>query len=116
HAPKGYSHAEASTLTTAGLTAWRALMRSPMMKTADRLMTAPKTWTPAIVRHSAPGPRGDSPASPRPSSCRKLTPASIPSRAIFFVSTPIQGHCPFCRPAQTRAATPIPISSQATRR
>jgi len=26
-APKGFSHAEAATLTTAGLTAWRALMR-----------------------------------------------------------------------------------------
>lgn len=26
HAPKGYSHAEAATLTTAGLTAWRALV------------------------------------------------------------------------------------------
>ena len=26
HAPRGYSHAEAATLTTAGLTAWRALM------------------------------------------------------------------------------------------
>jgi len=26
HAPKGFSHAEAATLTTAGLTAWRALI------------------------------------------------------------------------------------------
>jgi NADPH:quinone reductase-like Zn-dependent oxidoreductase len=26
HAPRGYSHAEAATLTTAGLTAWRALV------------------------------------------------------------------------------------------
>jgi NADPH:quinone reductase-like Zn-dependent oxidoreductase len=26
HGPKGYTHAEAATLTTAGLTAWRALV------------------------------------------------------------------------------------------
>jgi len=35
HAPKGYSHAEASTLTTAGLTAWRALMADGKLKPGD---------------------------------------------------------------------------------
>lgn len=35
HAPKGYSHAEASTLTTAGLTAWRALMSDDALKAGD---------------------------------------------------------------------------------
>ncbi len=30
HAPKGYSHPEAATLTTAGLTAWRALIVRPL--------------------------------------------------------------------------------------
>lgn len=32
HAPKGYSHAEAATLTTAGVTAWRALFVDGAMK------------------------------------------------------------------------------------
>jgi NADPH:quinone reductase-like Zn-dependent oxidoreductase len=32
HAPKGYSHAEAATLTTAGLTAWRALIVDGQLK------------------------------------------------------------------------------------
>jgi NADPH:quinone reductase-like Zn-dependent oxidoreductase len=35
HAPKGYSHAEAATLTTAGLTAWRALVVNGHLKAGD---------------------------------------------------------------------------------
>jgi NADPH:quinone reductase-like Zn-dependent oxidoreductase len=35
HAPKGYSHAEAATLTTAGLTAWRALIVDGGLKAGD---------------------------------------------------------------------------------
>jgi NADPH:quinone reductase-like Zn-dependent oxidoreductase len=35
HAPKGYSHAEAATLTTAGLTAWRALYVDDAIKAGD---------------------------------------------------------------------------------
>ncbi|MFD2641351.1 zinc-dependent alcohol dehydrogenase family protein [Pseudomonas japonica] len=37
-APKGYSHAEASTLTTAGLTAWRALMADDSLKPGDSVL------------------------------------------------------------------------------
>nr|WP_207449578.1 NAD(P)-dependent alcohol dehydrogenase [Roseomonas marmotae] len=35
HAPRGYSHAEAATLTTAGLTAWRALVVNGGLKAGD---------------------------------------------------------------------------------
>ena len=35
HAPSGYSHAEAATLTTAGLTAWRALFADDHLKPGD---------------------------------------------------------------------------------
>ncbi len=35
HAPRGYSHAEAATLTTAGLTAWRALFSDDHLKPGD---------------------------------------------------------------------------------
>jgi NADPH:quinone reductase-like Zn-dependent oxidoreductase len=38
HAPKGYSHAEASTLTTAGLTAWRALIGDGGLKAGDTVL------------------------------------------------------------------------------
>ncbi|MDH0302409.1 MULTISPECIES: NAD(P)-dependent alcohol dehydrogenase [unclassified Pseudomonas] len=38
HAPKGYSHAEAATLTTAGLTAWRALMSDDHLKPGDSVL------------------------------------------------------------------------------
>ncbi len=38
HAPKGYSHAEASTLTTAGLTAWRALVVEGGLKAGDTVL------------------------------------------------------------------------------
>lgn len=38
HAPKGYSHAEAATLTTAGLTAWRALMADDSLKPGDSVL------------------------------------------------------------------------------
>ncbi|MHA6162174.1 zinc-dependent alcohol dehydrogenase family protein [Pseudomonas sichuanensis] len=38
HAPKGYSHAEAATLTTAGLTAWRALMSDDHLKPGDTVL------------------------------------------------------------------------------
>ncbi|KAA0011851.1 NAD(P)-dependent alcohol dehydrogenase [Billgrantia pellis] len=39
HAPKGYSHAEAATLTTAGLTAWRALVIDAGLKAGDTVLT-----------------------------------------------------------------------------
>ncbi|WP_153787763.1 NAD(P)-dependent alcohol dehydrogenase [Pseudomonas sp. EMN2] len=37
-APKSYSHAEAATLTTAGLTAWRALMSDDHLKPGDTVL------------------------------------------------------------------------------
>jgi NADPH:quinone reductase-like Zn-dependent oxidoreductase len=37
-APKGYSHAEAATLTTAGLTAWRALICEGALKAGDSVL------------------------------------------------------------------------------
>jgi NADPH:quinone reductase-like Zn-dependent oxidoreductase len=37
-APKGYSHAEAATLTTAGLTAWRALVVNGGVKAGDSVL------------------------------------------------------------------------------
>ncbi|WAP67323.1 zinc-dependent alcohol dehydrogenase family protein [Jiella pelagia] len=39
HAPKGYSHAEAATLTTAGLTAWRALVVDGGLNPGDTVLT-----------------------------------------------------------------------------
>ncbi|GAB2778999.1 NAD(P)-dependent alcohol dehydrogenase [Halomonas shantousis] len=38
HAPEGYSHAEAATLTTAGLTAWRALVVDGGLKAGDTVL------------------------------------------------------------------------------
>jgi NADPH:quinone reductase-like Zn-dependent oxidoreductase len=38
HAPKGWSHAEAATLTTAGLTAWRALFVDGALKPGDTVL------------------------------------------------------------------------------
>ena len=38
HAPKGFSHAEAATLTTAGLTAWRALVVDGRIKAGDTVL------------------------------------------------------------------------------
>src|SRR6266702_125906 len=38
HAPNGYSHAEAATLTTAGLTAWRALVVNGRLKAGDSVL------------------------------------------------------------------------------
>ncbi|KXS38892.1 MAG: zinc-binding alcohol dehydrogenase [Halomonadaceae bacterium T82-2] len=38
HAPAGYSHAEAATLTTAGLTAWRALVVDGHIKPGDSVL------------------------------------------------------------------------------
>ena len=38
HAPKGYSHEEAATLTTAGLTAWRALVVDGKLKAGDTVL------------------------------------------------------------------------------
>ncbi len=38
HAPKGYSHAEAATLTCAGLTAWRALFVDNAIKPGDTVL------------------------------------------------------------------------------
>ncbi len=37
-APKGWSHAEAATLTTAGLTAWRALIEDGRLKAGDTVL------------------------------------------------------------------------------
>ncbi|WP_273210056.1 zinc-dependent alcohol dehydrogenase family protein [Marinobacter subterrani] len=39
HAPDGFSHAEAATLTTAGLTAWRALVVNGGLKAGDTVLT-----------------------------------------------------------------------------
>jgi NADPH:quinone reductase-like Zn-dependent oxidoreductase len=38
HTPRGYSHAEAATLTTAGLTAWRALVVDASLKAGDSVL------------------------------------------------------------------------------
>lgn len=38
-APKGWSHAEAATITTAGLTAWRALIVDGVIKPGDTVLT-----------------------------------------------------------------------------
>ena len=38
HAPRGYSHAEAATLTTAGLTAWRALVVDGQLKAGSTVL------------------------------------------------------------------------------
>jgi NADPH:quinone reductase-like Zn-dependent oxidoreductase len=38
HAPRGFSHAEAATLTTAGLTAWRALVGDGLLKAGDTVL------------------------------------------------------------------------------
>ncbi|PVY78906.1 NADPH:quinone reductase-like Zn-dependent oxidoreductase [Tamilnaduibacter salinus] len=38
HAPEGYSHTEAATLTTAGLTAWRALVVDNHIKAGDTIL------------------------------------------------------------------------------
>jgi NADPH:quinone reductase-like Zn-dependent oxidoreductase len=38
HAPRGYTHAEAATLTTAGLTAWRALVVDGGLKAGDTVL------------------------------------------------------------------------------
>src|SRR5918997_198808 len=38
HAPRGYSHAQAATLTTAGLTAWRALVADAGLKAGDSVL------------------------------------------------------------------------------
>ncbi|OBX38061.1 alcohol dehydrogenase [Halomonas elongata] len=38
HAPRGYSHAQAATLTTAGLTAWRALVVEGGLKAGDSVL------------------------------------------------------------------------------
>ncbi len=38
HAPRGWSHAEAATITTAGLTAWRALIGDGQLKPGDKVL------------------------------------------------------------------------------
>jgi NADPH:quinone reductase-like Zn-dependent oxidoreductase len=38
HAPRGWSHAEAATITTAGLTAWRALIVNGPLKAGDTVL------------------------------------------------------------------------------
>ena len=38
HSPQGYSHIEAATLTTAGVTAWRALAGDGRLKAGDRVL------------------------------------------------------------------------------
>jgi len=44
HAPKGYTHAEAATLTTAGLTAWRALVVNGGLKSRRYRAHAGYRW------------------------------------------------------------------------
>ncbi len=39
HAPRGWSHAESATITTAGLTAWRALVGDGALKAGDTVLT-----------------------------------------------------------------------------
>lgn len=39
HAPSGWSHAEAATITTSGLTAWRALVGDASLKAGDTILT-----------------------------------------------------------------------------
>lgn len=39
HAPRDWSHAEAATITTAGLTAWRALVGDGQLKAGDTVLT-----------------------------------------------------------------------------
>jgi NADPH:quinone reductase-like Zn-dependent oxidoreductase len=39
HAPKGWSHAESATITTAGMTAWRALVEDGHLKAGDTVLT-----------------------------------------------------------------------------
>ncbi|HCD3312524.1 MULTISPECIES: zinc-dependent alcohol dehydrogenase family protein [Enterobacter cloacae complex] len=39
HSPQGWSHAEAATLTTSGLTAWRALVVDAKLKAGDTVLT-----------------------------------------------------------------------------
>ena len=39
HAPRGYTHAQAATLTTAGLTAWRGLVVNGGLKAGDTVLT-----------------------------------------------------------------------------
>jgi NADPH:quinone reductase-like Zn-dependent oxidoreductase len=39
HAPRGWTHAEAATITTAGLTAWRALVVNGGLKAGDTVLT-----------------------------------------------------------------------------
>jgi NADPH:quinone reductase-like Zn-dependent oxidoreductase len=39
HAPKGWSHAESATITTAGMTAWRALVEDGRLKAGDVVLT-----------------------------------------------------------------------------
>jgi NADPH:quinone reductase-like Zn-dependent oxidoreductase len=39
HAPRGWTHAEAATITTAGLTAWRALVCDGSLKAGDTVLT-----------------------------------------------------------------------------
>jgi NADPH:quinone reductase-like Zn-dependent oxidoreductase len=38
HAPRGWGHAEAATITTAGVTAWRALVGDGQIKTGDTVL------------------------------------------------------------------------------
>ena len=47
-APNGYSHAEAATLTTAGLTAWRALVSDGGLKAGETVLT----WARVAFRFS----------------------------------------------------------------
>lgn len=39
HAPRGWTHAESATITTAGLTAWRALVGDGQLKAGDTVLT-----------------------------------------------------------------------------
>jgi NADPH:quinone reductase-like Zn-dependent oxidoreductase len=58
-APRGYTHAEAATLTTAGLTAWRALITDGALKAGDTVLVLGSGGVSVFALQIA-GDRGDS--------------------------------------------------------
>src|SRR4051794_30430024 len=50
HAPHGFSHAQAAPLTTAGLTAWRALVADGGLKAGDSILSRLPLADPRMVR------------------------------------------------------------------
>ena len=78
HAPKGYSFAEAATLTTAGVTAWRALVVNGALKAGDTVLVLgtggvsifalqiAKAMEPPSSRHRPPTANCSEPAASAP--------------------------------------------------